>query len=63
MAPLADDLLIVAFEGWQDLPWIELEIEPGVTRQQLDEAMKGHIIAEGSLMGTYMRRVGQAAGK
>lgn len=41
----------------------KLEIEPGVTRQQLDEAMKGHIIAEGCLMGTYMRRVGQAAGK
>jgi Raf kinase inhibitor-like YbhB/YbcL family protein len=31
------------------------ELAPGVTRPQLEAAMKGHVLAEGQLMGTYKR--------
>jgi phosphatidylethanolamine-binding protein (PEBP) family uncharacterized protein len=33
----------------------ELNLAPRVTRQQLDAAMKGHIIAETELVGTFQR--------
>ncbi|RMF57675.1 MAG: YbhB/YbcL family Raf kinase inhibitor-like protein [Calditrichaeota bacterium] len=32
-----------------------LEAEPGITKAQLLEAMEGHILAEGRLMGKYSR--------
>ncbi len=32
-----------------------LNLQPGITRQQLDNAMKGHILATGELMGRYKR--------
>lgn len=32
-----------------------LELEPGATKAQLLEAMKGHILAAGQLMGRYQR--------
>ena len=32
-----------------------LDIKPGATKQQLEHAMKGHIVAEGKLMGKYGR--------
>jgi len=32
-----------------------LELKPGATRAELDGAMKGHILAQGQLMGTYTR--------
>lgn len=34
----------------------KLDLEPGLTKKQLLEAMKGHILGEGELMGTYERR-------
>ncbi len=34
----------------------ELDIEPELTKEALLEAMQGHIIAEGQLMGTYERK-------
>ncbi len=34
---------------------IELTLAPGATKAQLEAAMKGHVVAEGSLMGTYSR--------
>ena len=34
----------------------ELEAEAGLTKDQLLEAMEGHILAEGELVGTYERR-------
>lgn len=34
---------------------IELDLESGITKQQLLQAMKGHILAEGKLMGKYKR--------
>lgn len=33
----------------------ELDLEPGATKAELLEAMKGHIVAEGQLMGRYKR--------
>jgi len=33
----------------------ELNLAPRVTRKQLEAAMKGHIIAEGELVGTFVR--------
>jgi len=33
----------------------KLELAPGVDKKTVEEAMKGHIIAEGQLMGTYKR--------
>jgi Raf kinase inhibitor-like YbhB/YbcL family protein len=32
-----------------------LGLDPGATKKQLESAMKGHILAEGQLMGTYGR--------
>lgn len=32
-----------------------LELDPGVTRYQVEKAMEGHILAMGQLMGTYSR--------
>jgi Raf kinase inhibitor-like YbhB/YbcL family protein len=32
-----------------------LELPAGVTKEQLESAMKGHILGEGQLMGTYER--------
>ncbi|MCA9028982.1 MAG: YbhB/YbcL family Raf kinase inhibitor-like protein [Planctomycetaceae bacterium] len=32
-----------------------LELPPGSTKAELESAMKGHIVAEGQLMGTYQR--------
>lgn len=34
----------------------KLDLLPVATRSQVDEAMKGHIIAKGELMGRYKRR-------
>ena len=39
----------------------KLQLPSGVTRQELTHTMRGHILAEGHLMGTYQRRAGQAA--
>jgi Raf kinase inhibitor-like YbhB/YbcL family protein len=33
-----------------------LDLKPGATKQDVEAAMKGHILAEGRLMGTYQRR-------
>jgi len=33
-----------------------LELKPGVTKQNLEQAMDKHIVAEGRLMGTYKRK-------
>jgi Raf kinase inhibitor-like YbhB/YbcL family protein len=33
-----------------------LNLPPGVNRAELDEAMVGHVLAVGTLMGTYQRR-------
>jgi len=33
----------------------ELPLEPGLTRNQLMDAMKGHIIGQGSLVAIYER--------
>jgi len=33
-----------------------LDLAPGATKAQLEKAMKGHILAEGQLMGKYKRR-------
>ncbi len=32
-----------------------LSIQPGITRSEVDDAMKGHILATGQLIGTYGR--------
>jgi len=32
-----------------------LDLKPGATKKELEKAMKGHILAEGRLMGTYRR--------
>lgn len=34
---------------------IRLDLGPGATRAQLEEAMKGHVLDEGQLVGTYVR--------
>ena len=34
----------------------ELPLEPGLNRNQLLEAMKGHIIGQGSLVAIYERK-------
>ncbi len=34
---------------------VEVDLAPGATKAQLSDAMKGHVLAEGSLMGTYQR--------
>ena len=32
-----------------------LDLKPGATKAQLEAAMRGHLLAEGQLMGTYRR--------
>ncbi len=32
-----------------------LELEPGITKKTLENSMKGHILAQGQIMGTYKR--------
>lgn len=34
---------------------VAVDLAPGATKTQLESAMKGHILAEGQLMGTYKR--------
>lgn len=34
---------------------ISLNLPPGVSREELDQAMSGHVLAVGTLMGTYQR--------
>jgi Raf kinase inhibitor-like YbhB/YbcL family protein len=34
----------------------KLGLSPGATRAQLLEAMKGHVLGQGEIMGTYQRR-------
>jgi hypothetical protein len=34
----------------------ELDLPPGSKRSQLDAAMKGHVVAQGELMGRYSRK-------
>ena len=34
---------------------VAVDLNPGATKAQLEAAMKGHILAEGQLMGTYRR--------
>ena len=34
---------------------VTLELPSGATKAQLEQAMKGHILAEGRLMGKYQR--------
>ncbi|HPD48381.1 MAG TPA: YbhB/YbcL family Raf kinase inhibitor-like protein [Anaerohalosphaeraceae bacterium] len=33
-----------------------LDLEPGATKPEVEKAMKGHILAQGQLMGKYKRR-------
>jgi len=33
-----------------------LDLKPGATKQDVEAAMNGHVLAEGQLMGTYRRR-------
>jgi Raf kinase inhibitor-like YbhB/YbcL family protein len=35
---------------------LQPDLKPGATKARLLDAMKGHILAEGQLMGTYQRR-------
>ncbi|OPZ88595.1 MAG: putative kinase inhibitor protein [candidate division TA06 bacterium ADurb.Bin417] len=34
---------------------IQLKLKPGAKKAGLEEAMRGHVLAEASLMGTYQR--------
>jgi Raf kinase inhibitor-like YbhB/YbcL family protein len=34
---------------------VEVDLPAGATKAQLEEAVKGHVLAEGQLMGTYKR--------
>jgi Raf kinase inhibitor-like YbhB/YbcL family protein len=34
---------------------VAVDLPPGATKAQLEDAMKGHIVAEGQLFGTYKR--------
>ncbi len=33
-----------------------LDLKPGLTKKDVEAAMKGHVLAEGQLMGTYQRK-------
>ena len=33
-----------------------LDLQPGATKKEVEAAMKGHILADGQLMGTYQRK-------
>ena len=35
---------------------VRLDLKPGVSRQQVLAAIQGHILGDGSLMGTYGRQ-------
>ena len=35
---------------------VELNLKSGATKSEVENAMKGHILAEGKLMGTYQRK-------
>ena len=35
---------------------LELNLKSGATKSEVENAMKGHILAEGKLMGTYQRK-------
>ncbi len=35
---------------------VELSLEPGLTKRQLLDAIAGHVLAEGELVGTYERK-------
>ncbi|MFN7949329.1 MAG: YbhB/YbcL family Raf kinase inhibitor-like protein [Blastocatellia bacterium] len=37
-----------------------LQLSAGASKQELERAMQGHVLATGHLMGTYQRRAGQA---
>ncbi len=39
----------------------ELKLNPGATREQLEQAIQGHVIEEAELMGTYARSSERAA--
>ena len=43
---------------WRALPDLDSDVplKPGATKQALLDAMQGHILAEGQLMGKYQRR-------
>src|SRR5262249_10644440 len=41
----------------------KLRLEAGASRHEFERAAEGHILAEGSLMGTYKRGAGWAAGR
>lgn len=34
----------------------DISLESGATKEELEDAMRGHILAEGELMGTYQRK-------
>jgi len=34
----------------------EMALKPGATKEQVEAAMQGHIVAQAQLMGTYQRR-------
>ena len=34
----------------------KLDLKPGATKSQVEDAMRGHILSEGRLMGTYKRK-------
>ena len=40
----------------------ELDLRAGAKRSQVDAAMKGHVIAQGELVGRYARKVARASG-
>jgi phosphatidylethanolamine-binding protein (PEBP) family uncharacterized protein len=33
-----------------------LDLKPGATKKDVEAAMKGHVLAEGQLMGMYQRK-------
>jgi Raf kinase inhibitor-like YbhB/YbcL family protein len=41
----------------------KLRLQAGATKREFERAAEGHILAEGSLMGTYKRGAGRAAGR
>ena len=43
-------------------PDTKLQLKAGATKQEFRRAAEGHILAEGSLMGTYKRGASRAAG-